>query len=339
LDGTENASGPFFSPDSKRIGFFADGKLKSLAISGGAPTDICDGSNNSSGSWGADETIVFTLRWGSSLFRVSATGGSPIALTTLNPAEKEVSHVWPHILPGGKAVLFTIMPGDTISADDSLIAVQVIGQKEHRILVRGGSYGRYLASGHLVYERKGTLLAVPLDLKTFQITGTPAVVLDNLQSQDWTGVAHFAVSDTGTLVYALGGVDIPDRSLAWLDPRGHAHTLVADRRIDELAFSSDGRIAMRIAAANDDIWVYTPERQQLARVTFDLGDELFPVWTPDGKRIIYCGGRTNILWKAVDGSGQPELLFSGDMQLSLGSVSPDGRVLAFSQINPGDILQ
>jgi serine/threonine protein kinase len=335
LDGTENASGPFFSPDSQRIGFYADGKLKSLAISGGAPTAICEAFGAYCGSWGQDGAIVYTPRWGSGLYRVSAAGGTPTALTTLNPAEKEVSHVWPQVLSGGKAVLFTIIPGDIISADDSLIAVQVIGQKEHRILVRGGSYGRYLASGHLVYERKGTLLAVPFDLRTFQVTGTPAVVLDNLQSQDWTGVAHFAVSDTGTLVYALGGADTPDRSLAWVDLRGHAHTLVADRRVVEPTISSDGRIAMRIAAANDDIWVYTPERQQLARVTFDLGDELYPVWTPDGKRIIYCGGRTNILWKAADGSGQPELLLSGDTQLSLGSVSPDGRVLAFCQINPG----
>jgi serine/threonine protein kinase/Tol biopolymer transport system component len=340
LDGSEDAVAPFFSPDGKRIGFFADGKLKTLAIGGGAPTEICDAADGICGSWGVDEMIVFAPRWGSGLYRVSASGGAPISLTTLNATEREVSHLWPQVLPGGEAVLFTIIPGDTISGDESIIAVQMKGQKEHQVLVRGGSYGRYLASGHLVYERKGVLLAVPFDLKALRIKGTPVIVLDNLRSTDWTGVAHFAVSDTGTLFYASGGVDIPDSSLALADLGGHVHPLVPDRRVSEPAFSPDGRIAMRIAAANDDIWVYTPERQQLARITFDLGDELGPVWTPDGKRIIYCGGRTNIIWKAADGSGDPEPLLSGDYQVYLGSVSPDGSVLAFSKEDPksrGDI--
>jgi len=334
LEGTEDAAAPFFSPDGLRIGFFADGKLKSLAISGGAPTDIGDIGGGICGSWGTDDMIVFAPTWGSILYRVPAAGGAPMPLTELDPDNREISHLFPQALPGGRAVVFTIIPGDTTSADDSLVAVQIIGQKGHRILVRGATYGRYLASGHLVYERKGSLLAVPFDLNSLEIKGIPVKVLDDLHSTDWTGVAHFAVSDTGTLLYASGTVDIPDRSLAMLDLKGHADLLVADKRVSEPAFFADGRIAMRIAAANDDIWVYTPERQQLSRVTFDLGDELDPVWTPDGKRIIYCGGRTNILWRAADGSGDPKALFLSHSQVHMGSVSPDGEVLAFMQVDP-----
>jgi len=340
LDGTENAVGPFFSPDGKRIGFFTDGKLKTMAITGGAPAVICEAIGGICGSWGIDDTIAFMPGWGRGLLSVSAAGGTPRTLTTPNAANREINHVWPQILPGGKAILFTIMPGDIISADDSQIAVQAMGQPEHQVVVRGGSYGRYVATGHLVYIRKGALLAVPFDLNTLKVKGAPIMVLDNIQSTDWTGVAHFAVSETGTLAYASGGPYKPDYSLVRVDLRGNIRPLLPDRNINEPAFSPDGRVAMRIAAANDDIWVFDPERQQLARITFGLGDELNPVWTPDGKRIVYSWGRRNLFWKATDGSGEPEQLLPGEYQRYLGSVSPDGSLLVFWEANPktgGDI--
>jgi len=222
LDGTENAEGPFFSPDGQRIGFFADGKLKKLAITGGAPTVICEVAEGIGGNWGVDDTIVFTPHWGSGLRSVSAAGGTPRTLTTPNAAKGEISHAWPQFLPGGKAILFTIIPGDIISADDAYVVVQVIGQTEPRILIRGGTFGRYVATGHLIYLRKGALLAVPFDLKTLQVRGTPIMVLDNIMSNDSVGAAQFAVSKIGTLAYALSGVYKPENSLvlAWISTEG-----------------------------------------------------------------------------------------------------------------------
>ena len=340
LDGTENAVGPFFSPDGQWIGFFADGKLKKLAITGGAPTVICEGVGGICGSWGVDDTIVFAPRWGSGLLSISAAGGTPRTLTVPNAAKGEISHLWPQILSGGKAILFTIVPGDITSTDDAYIAVQVMGQQEPRILIRGGTFGRYIATGHLVYIRKGALLAVPFDLNTLQVKGTPIMVLDNIQSCDTTGAAHLAISETGTLAYAVGGVYKPMNSLVHVDLRGNVRPLLSDRFVSEPAFSPDGRIAMRIATANDDIWVLDLKRQQLARFTFGLGDELYPIWTPDGKRIVYSWGRINLFWKATDGSAEPEQLLPGEYPRYPGSVSPDGRVLAFWEVNPqtrGDI--
>jgi serine/threonine protein kinase/Tol biopolymer transport system component len=333
LDGTEGANGPFVSPDGTRIGFFSAGKMQSVAVTGGAPTDICGAAGGPScASWGEDGTIVFTPRWGSGLYCVSAKGGIPVPLTTLDEANREVTHLWPQILPGGKAVLFTALPGDVMSGDDSHIDLQVQGEKRHRVLLRGGSCGRYVSPGYLVYQRKGALLAVRFDLNSLEVRGTPVAVVDGVQSTAWTGIAHFAVSNTGTLVYASGRVYPPEDSLVQVDLTGHVTPLVMEKNISTPCCSPDGRIAMRIAAANDDVWMYAPERKQLTRVTFELGDELKPVWTPDGKSLIYSWGRTKLCRISVDGTGEPALLYSSDHEVFPESVSPDGHMLAFREL-------
>jgi Tol biopolymer transport system component len=153
-------------------------------------------------------------------------------------------------------------------------------------------------------------------------------------------VAHFAVSDSGTLVYAVGGTYRPEDSLVRVDLKGLVQPLLPEKYVSTPAFSPTGLIAVRIAAANDDIWVLDPGREQLTRFTHGFGDELNPVWTPDGKRIIYSWGRTNLFWNAVDGSGEPERLLPGENPQYPGSISPDGGVLAFWEVNPltrGDI--
>jgi serine/threonine-protein kinase len=165
-------------------------------------------------------------------------------------------------------------------------------------------------------------------------------VLDGLQSTDFTGVAHLAVSATGTLVYAEGEAYRPEDSLARVDLRGAVRPLLPEKYVSTPAFSPDGRIAVRIAAANDDIWIFDPGRELLTRFTLGFGDELHPIWTPDGKHIIYSQGRTSLFWKAADGSGEPEPLLTGENQRAPGSVSPDGSLLAFSESGPqtrGDI--
>jgi serine/threonine-protein kinase len=341
LDGTENALAAFFSRDGRWIGFFADGKLKKTAITGGAPTVICEAVDGYSGSWGMDDTIIFVPRWNSVLLSVPAIGGTPKIVTTLDISKGEVAHMWPQVLPGGKATLLTVVPGDITSMDDARIAVRVIGEAEPRTLVRGGTFARYVATGHLIYARKGTLLAVPFDLDRLQVSGSPATVLDGLLTYPTTGAAQFAISDTGTLAYISGGAYKPDLSLVLVDRRGVARPLLPDRaEYTEPAFSPDGRVAVSIRAAVDDIWLFDPRRPGLSRFTFGAGDNRRPVWTPDGNRIVFTWGHTgarNLFWKTADGGSEPEQLLTGEHDQIPQSVSPDGTLLAYWEANPNTL--
>jgi serine/threonine-protein kinase len=338
LEGTENAFGPFFSPDGQWIGFFADGKLKKTTVTGGKPVSICEAVDGLSGSWGLDDVIVFQSRYGSGLQSVRPAGDSPPkSLTVLDSGKGEVAHLWPQILPGGKAILLTICTGDIGSYDDARIAVQVIGEAKPRSLDLHGASARYVPTGHLIYAQNGRLLAVPFDLSHLTITGIPQAVIEGVLTM-FAGAAEFALSETGTLAYIPGGAYQPDRAVVLADRRGvfrpfskeHAYYL-------EPAVSKSGSVIVRIQAANDDLWLFDSHRGRPVRLTTLDGDEVNPVWTPDGKRIVFSWGRTgarNLYWMNTDGSGKPELLNESNNNQIPGSVSPDGNVLAFWEENP-----
>jgi serine/threonine-protein kinase len=297
MDGTENARGPFFSPDGRWIGFFADGKLKKMSVTGGAATEICEAVDGKCGSWGADDTIVFVPRWASGLQSVPATGGKPKNVTTLDAAKGEVSHIFPQILPAGKAILYTVSPGDVTSMDDAQIAVQRLEQPEHRILTLKGTCAHYVATGHLVYARKGKLLAVPFDLTSLQVgREAPDTILDDVLTDHTGGFGHFAVSTTGTLAYVSGGVVKGDQFLALVDRNGVPRPLLTDVNFYfSPTYASDGRIAVVKAAANDDIWIIDPPDSEPSRFTFGGGDNQSPVWTmPKGDRIIFAWGSSGV---------------------------------------------
>jgi serine/threonine-protein kinase len=154
LSGTENARDPFFSPDSQWLGFFADGKLKKISMRGGAPVTICDAPNSRGGSWGEDGTIVFTPVLRAALSKVSSAGGTPQPLTTLDELAGDLTHRWPQVLPGGRAVLFTSNT-NTGSYDDAEIMVYSLSSGQRKVVLHGGFYARYLHSGHLVYYARG----------------------------------------------------------------------------------------------------------------------------------------------------------------------------------------
>jgi hypothetical protein len=202
LAGTDGAEGPFFSPDGQWIGFFAGGKLKKIAVTGGAVVPLCDVRNQRGGAWGEDGTIVFSYAGpGVSLKRVSSAGGTAETLTSL--AAGEVTHRWPQVLRGGKAVLYT-SHGISTAFDDANLVVQPLPSGEPKVVQRGGSHGRYLPSGHLVYVSGGTLFAVPFDLDRLEVTGQPIPALEGMKADAGAGDAQFAVSTTGTLVYVPG---------------------------------------------------------------------------------------------------------------------------------------
>jgi len=340
LSGTDNARNPFFSPDGQWLGFFADGKLKKISVQGGSSVTLCDASTDRGGSWGEDGTIVFEADPQVPLAQVSSAGGLPQRLTPLDKQTGEITQRWPQVLPGGKSVLFTSSrTGGNYEDADMVVYSLVSGQR--KIVQHGGFYARYLPSGHLVYLHEGTLFAVPFDLKRLEVTGQPVPVLEGVVTVPGNGGAQFSVSETGNLVYVLGRGGIQNLSVYWMDRQGQ-FTPLRETPTDyyQPAFSPDGkRLALGIfdGKSSAAVWVDEWERDILTRLTFSDHDENYPVWTPDGQRITYTShenGEFNLYWKRADGSGEALRLIKDKAVKYPFSWRPDGKVLAFDQLNP-----
>ena len=335
LTGTEGALSPFFSPDGQWIGFFAGGKLRKVAVSGGAVLTLCDAPVSRGGAWGANDTIVFAPSNAGGLSQVSAAGGAPQPLTKLK--EGEGSHRWPQFLPDGKAILYSIGTGG--SADDAQIATYRLDTGEQKILIRGGTYPRYVPTGHLVYYRAGTIMAVPFDSARLAVLGTPAPAIEGVMSTTGnSGAAQFSISSIGSLVYVPGGPESDvQNTLVWVDRKGTEQPLPAPpHSYARPRASPNGRqLALDIAdIGKRDIWLYDLTRDTLTRLTFE-GFNDFPIWTPDGKRVAYRSQRAggyNIFWKPSDGGGAEERLPTvGASNQAPYSFSPDGRTLVYNQ--------
>ena len=340
LEGTENASSPFFSPDSQWVGFFADGKLKKINLRGGFPMTVCEASaNDRGGSWGPDDTIIFAPGPIFGLMRVPASGGTPQALTTLDSGRRERTHRWPEILPGGKAVLFTI--GGVDSPDyylDAKIAVQSLETGKKEILPVEGTFARYDPAGYLVLAQRGGLFAVPFDVKGLQVTGPPVRVLDDLAMDALTGAIDFSLSRTGSLAYIPGGWSYADFVLAWVDRKALVQPLPAPAHgYSNPHLSPDGKRVAFIdqGGRSAGIWVYDIPQGTMMRLTYGASD-LSPLWSPDGKGIAYMeeSNRTfAIKWKPADGSGAEETLLGAQNYLQVPvSWSPDGKFLAYTSV-------
>ena len=344
LSGTDDGRNPFFSPDGQWIGFFAGGKLKKMSITGGAAVTLCDAANNRGAAWGEDGTIVFQAeaRPDTSLLRVSEGAGKPEPFLKL--ADGEVSQRWPQLLPGGKAVLFTT--GTPGRFDDGNIVVQALPDGPRKVVQRGGYYGRVVPSRHLLYMHGGTLFAAPFDLDRLEITGRPVPVLDEgITTSSGTGAANFAVSETGTLVYLAGqevGNQIP---MVWLDHTGKTVPLRATPADwSNPSFSPDDGtlLAMDIVGAAGgvpSVWVYDWVRDTLTGLTFGPTADVRPVWTPDGRRMVFASmrgsvGVTNLYWQRADGTGDAQRLTESTFNQGPSSWHPKGRVLAFTETNP-----
>jgi serine/threonine-protein kinase len=344
MAGTEGASDPFFSEDGKWVAFFAAGKLKKISIFGGGTQDVCSVPGfMRGGSWLPSNEILFGhLNRG--IFSVPATGGTPTEVTVLDSARGEISHRFPQALPGGKWVLFTVKFNNISSFDDAAIAAENIETHERKELVRGGSYGRYIATGHLMYARGTSLFAIPFDVGRMQISGTPLPVLEGGMLNPYSGTANFEVSRTGILVYTpIGPAGINNVAVAWMDHQGKTTRIIGENRpYDNPRLSPDGsKIAVTLRAANDDIWVYDIARAALSRLTFGGGNSDLAVWTPDGMEIVFAAERGRgiaLLRKPWDGSGAPVDLGIGHelSQYAPPSITPDGRKIVFS--SKGDLM-
>ena len=337
LPGTEGAGNLFFSPDGGWIGFFAGGRLGKVSVSGGAAITLCDARNNRGGAWGPDGDILFAPDGapGSRLFRVSAEGGACEPFTELDTDAGEVTHRWPQWLPGGSAILYTAN-SRTGSYDDANLVIESIPDRRRHVVYRGGYYGRYLPSGHLVFVHEGTLFAAPFDLAAREMKGPTVPVVEELRVSPTFGGAQLAFADDGTFVYAPGGIEGLDAPIHWLSRDGTVTPLRAEpANWTFLRFSPAGdRLAMRINDGQPDVWVYDWARETLSRLTFDADQALDPVWTPDGRRIVFSSfrsGNGNLYWQRSDGSGEVERLTESENLQSAGSWHPNGKLLAFAE--------
>ena len=344
------ASSPFMSPDSASIGFASSasgdrlpsassgGVLQRVSVSGGPAVTICPLPGGPAGvgaSWGSDDTIIFGTGQPSGLWRVSAGGGEPQLLTTPDTELGDVNHNWPDILPGGRAVLFTVIPAGLV--ENAQIAVLDLETRAHTVLISGGSHPRYSPSGHIVYGAGGTLRAVGFDLDRLEVTSNAFPVLDGVSTKS-TGAANFGLSREGTLVYVPSTSDT-QRSLVWvdreeplaLDPGAHNRVRV----------SPDGsRVAVEVSGPDtQDVWVSSVTRGNLSLLTPGVSREEHPLWTPDGDRVVFRSNREGsrgLFWKAADGRGavEPLLIDERTDALSPHDWSPDRRELIFSYVVP-----
>jgi serine/threonine-protein kinase len=287
------------------------------------------------GTWGLDDIITFShCTYG--LRRISAAGGVPEVITDVTEIQAEAQHQYPQLLPDGEVVLFTIWN----NTEDARIAVRNLVTNEQRTVIEPGTHARYVPTGHLVYAWAGELLAVPFDLERLEVTGLPVRVLESVLMEEDRGAAYFSFSENGSLVYIPGGLVRNPNELVWVDRTGKIEPFPFPLPEYGPRVSPDGNQVLvnrpGVRGSALDIWVYELERGVERRLT-DKGNEFWPVWTPDGRRVVYNSlreGRLNLYWKPVDGSGQEEILFESDNWLSPFSCRPDGKLLAFTENHP-----
>ena len=330
----------FTSPDGRWAGFVEGNTLKKVAITGGPPVTIAQTGAVFGATWAPDDTIIFaTSDPATGLQRVSAGGGAVTGLTQPAPARGELDHLWPEMLPGGRSVLLTIT-ATTGGLAAAQVAVLDLVTGTHSVLVRGGSHGHYVNSGHLVFTAEGALRAVPFDLTKLETRGTPVTVLPRLVTTA-RGSGDFVVAADGTLAYvdAPGVAAAAERTLVWVDRQGREESLGAPPRpYFHPRISPDGtRVAVAIADQEHDIWMWDLPRQTLSQLTFDPAPDFAPAWTPDGRRLVFFsqrGREPGLFWQPADGTGTPERLATGAPTTA---VTPDGTHVLFALTSNQDL--
>ena len=346
MRGTDGATSPVFSPDGKSIGFIAGTYIKQMEIEGGEPRTIVGATSAFDLNWCDDGTFLWNTFAGP-LWRVSAFGGTPEQLTVLNKKTGELGHRFPQLLPGSKAVLFAVQKG--LDWDKSEVVVQSLENDKQTLLIKNGTDPRYLPTGHLLFVRKGSLMAVGFDPERLETLGQPVIVIEDVMQAIYAGFDEFdngaaqvAFSRSGTLVFASGGV-YPELkfSLVRVDRSGESQPLgLPPRGFLFPRLSPDGtQLAYNVSRGHTgDIWIYDFVRDVPRRLTTEGNKNSNPVWSSDGKWIAFSSDRdgsvVNLYRMAVDGTGKPERLTVSDRAQQLGSWSSEG-VIAF--LEGGDI--
>ena len=336
LPGTEGAEYPFWSPDSRVLGFFAGGKLKKIPSSSGPVQTLCDVGTGQGGTWNRDGVIVFgAVAFG--LYRVSATGGEATQLRTYDRAHQESVYHSPFFLPDGRHFLYYIQSGrkDTrgiyLGSLDDDVKQRVLDADQNAV---------YAPSGYLLFVREGTLLAQPFDAKELRLSGEAIPVAERVGSNPNFSRGNFSVSDNGVLVYD-SSLNRQGKQLVWVDRGGKPLGSLGAAGSTIIWLSPDekrvGIDRFDSQTGTYDLWIQDFAGDPASRFTFDPADDIYPVWSPDGGRIVWASNREGVhdlYQKAASGAGQDELLLKSDYRKFPTDWSRDGRFIVYYEINP-----
>jgi Tol biopolymer transport system component len=337
LAGTSGAAYPFWSADSRRIGYFSGGRLRRIDAGGGPPLTLCDASNGKGGAWNAHGDIVFAPTHASALYRVAEAGGDATPVTTLDEKHGEISHRHPRFLPDGTHFLFLARAAASgANAEKNRVMVGSLGGGPPRELMHGLTNTEF-ASGHLLFVRESNLMAQPFDASRLAPRGDPFPVAEEISVLTGASFGVFSASANGVLAYQTGN-QTSDAVLTWKDRTGADTGVVGEAATYvELSLSPDGgRAAATIVdpeAGTLDVWIWDVARGIKTRFTFSPGDERAVAWSRDGRRLAYSserGGHFDIFVKDVEGGGDETLVLTDGNDKYPSSWTPDGRTLVFS---------
>jgi eukaryotic-like serine/threonine-protein kinase len=345
IPGTEGGAFPFWSPESRFIGFFAAGKLKKVQISGGIPMVLADAPAGRGGTWSRDNVILFAASNTDGLLRISSNGGSPAVVTTLDATTGETTHRWPHFLPDGRHFLYTAAWGTCCPAlKPGVIRMASLDPADAATTLFEADSSASYASGHVLFRSRDddSLMAQPFDLDARQPRGDAFLLVERVSWERSRYVAASASQD-GTLVYAQDDSNAAEQ-LTWLDRAGRSlATVGAPAMYNSVALSPDERsIAVGVGTGsptNHDIWIIDIARNVPSRWTFDPGTDESPVWSPDGLRIAFQGqrsGKISLRQQLIGGTGDESLFdVSGNLPIAPSAWSADGRYIAYSSVSSG----
>ena len=341
MPGTEGAGHPFWSPDSRSIGFFAGGKLKRIDADGTSLQPICDVSSSPrGGSWSRDGVMLFAPNVFGTLRKVSVNGGAPAAISELDMKNNESGHRWPQFLPDGKHYLFFLRSFDR---ERTGVYEGALDSKEHHLVVSTPYRAIYVPQGFLLYMRHGTLIAQHFDAEKGILSGEPIPTPDPVAFLPMNSDAMFSVSDNGVLAFYPKPKSAIGWDLSWYDRQGKRIASIGQDFFAGPAVSPDGT---KVAAAifdkewfNSDLWILDPARENKTRLTFGPSTGGV-VWEPDGRGLIFSlaqNGEQHIFRKSLTGSEAPEVVLQTKGTIEIpGSICRDGRFLAYQRTDVGD---
>lgn len=337
IPSTEEGMYPFWSPDSKEIGFFQQGKMKRVDVAGGPVTTICDAAAGRGGSWSQDGVIIFVPGTSDGIYKVASGGGTAVPITKVEAGE--TSNRWPSFLPDGKHFLFLAWnQGGSINGDAySIYAAAVDGGK--RQLVLTSATNAVYANGYLLFIRANNLLAQRFDTSTLKVQGDPIALFERVQSDPQFGRANYSVSQAGGLVF-VNGPSASQSKISWVGMDGREQGPIGvPGNWSGVRISPDGQtLAATFDPANADIWLLSLKREMRSRLTFDTAPDLNPVWSPDSKRVAFSRlktGGNQILVRAADGSGSEEVLLQRPEGVQTSDWSRDGKYISFNVNSSG----
>ncbi len=339
LAGTEGAIQPFWSPDSRSIGFFAGGKLRRIDLSGGALQTLCDAPSNPSGTWSRDGVIILSRAVADGLYRVPATGGKPVRITEVDASRNELDHGWPYFLPDGRHFLYLAR---NAQPENSAIYVGALDAKETKRLLQIHSSVAYAPPGYLLFVRENTLMAQRFDADRLELKGDAFPIAEQAARNPVNGRAFFSVSENGRLAVRTGALSL--NQLIWFDRTGkQLGALTPPGNYSAPSLSPDEKTVAvsRVdfqAITTSDIWLIDLQRGAQIRLTTDPASDTYAAWSPGGDRLAFVstrgGEQTSIYQKLSGGAGTEEvLLTSGGGKVSP-DWSPDGRFILYVQLNP-----